>query len=407
MKLTAAQRAMLEGGAGPTAQRMMQLLHRVGQAMHAQDFIPIRSAHVGLSYSSLGPAGVHWLERLAANGAQVCVPTTTNVLSAERRQDTNVDNRNIEMQERALSALVCMGADANCSCNPFSQGYVPRFGESLAWSESACAPYVNGVLGARTNREGVTALASALTGVTPNYGMHLVSERRARLVVRVKAELADLHHFHLLGAWVARQCAENIPAIVGLRPETAFENLYGLCAAFSTYSPLAILHMVGISPEAPTVDAALNVGRPYAHAKSPPIIDVTAADLEQQRQITNQCKEAATGDIVIIGCPHATLNQLQEIFTLMKGKSISPNKAFFIHTNSLIRAEASRMGVWHGLIKAGITVTSDTCIYVSIYQHPRSARVLTNSAKMAHLMSSRGFRAALASTADCVLAATK
>lgn len=415
MNLTDAQRAMLDGGHGAAVRQAMQILYAVGLAKQAPCCIPVRSAHVGLSVTTLRDAGVHWLESLADSGAKVRVPTTTNVLSIDREAVDADPQGDAGLQRRALHALARMGAAATCSCNPFSQGYLPAPGESVAWSESATAPFVNGVLGARTNREGATALASALTGITPCYGMHRTAERRATVAFRVTAAVAGLDGFHLLGAVVARRCAGKIPVLVGLPASIEQDDLYGFCAAFATYSPLAMFHMVGVTPEAPTLQAALTggtaAGQPGGDAAAAPdlhriqagAIDIGGRDLEDQRKAVDGL-DGQPADVAVIGCPHASLAQLREIALLMHGRAVGRGKIFFVHTNAVVKAEAVRLGLLEKLVQAGVKVTCDTCVYTSLDRLAPDSRLLTNSSKMAFLMSSRGLSTALASTADCVRA---
>ncbi len=72
-----------------------------------------------------------------------------------------------------------MGIVTTCTCTPYLTGNLPHYGEHIAWAESSAVCYANSVLGARSNREGgPSALAAALTGRTPAYGLHL-AERRA------------------------------------------------------------------------------------------------------------------------------------------------------------------------------------------------------------------------------------
>ncbi|MDS1138996.1 aconitase X [Pusillimonas sp. SM2304] len=396
---------MLNGGMGAAAQEMMSILLAAGRAVGAADFVPIRSAHVGLSFTSLGPAGVRWLEKLAASGARVRVLTTTNVLSAERHSGKTSGSADDEMQGRALKALLRMGALDSCSCNPFTQGHLPEPGSCVAWSESATAPYVNSVLGARTNREGVTALASALTGVTPNYGMHILSNRRARLAMHVRAELSELHRFHLLGAVLARRCGGRIPVITGIPPDTDAVSLYGLCAGFASYCSLSMFHLVGISPEAPTFEAAISLGlADDTELTEIEAMEIRDDDIEQQRLEINQHSEKRSADIAVIGCPHASLSQLREITALVDGESVRADKVFLVHTNAEVSAEAERQGLLPLLRAAGVIVTRDTCLYVSLDRYPQGSRVLSNSVKMVQLMAARGYDAAIASTRDCVRA---
>lgn len=393
MTLTADERAMLDGQRGRGRQLAMRILVAVGDACSADRMIPVASTHVGLSLSSLGEAGVLMLESLAAEGLRVAVPTTTNVLSFQRNDRGTHD---AILQRRALDALLALGASANCSCNPFVQGHVPRLGQAVAWSESATAPFVNGALGAHTNREGATALASALTGLTPRYGMHVQQERLAGPLFRITAALDSAAHFHLLGAAIGRRTGTAVPALIGMPGTTTRDALFAFSASLAAHSTAAIFHAVGITPEAPDLQTLYPNGAP-----EPILIGESELRAEQARWPD----DGQRPDYIILGCPHASLQQLEELAGLVQTRALPTRVAFLVHTNRDVLQAATGSGVLEVLRHAGVRVTTDTCAYVSLEAYPPGARVLTDSAKMAFLLSTRGLQPSVLASRDCVRAA--
>lgn len=387
------QRVIVDRRAPPGGAVAMRILEAVAEAQGAVGMIPVASAHVGLSLSSLGEAGVELLESLAARGVRFAVPTTTNVLSFERTESDSADAR---LQQRALDALLAMGARANCSCNPFEQGFAPKRGETVAWSESATAPFVNGVLGAHTNREGATALASAIAGVTPRYGMHLAHERAGTVLFRVTAALGSLERFHLLAAAIAQRQAAGVPVLTGLQSPIRRDWLYGFSASLAAHSTSAMFHIDGVTPEAPDLASVFPQGVPAA-------VEIGDSDLEAER--TRWPEHTVPPDYVVIGCPHASLEQLAELSRLLDGKRVGRDTRFLVHTSRDVREAARACGDLAVLEQAGVRVTADTCMYVSLERYPEGARVLTDSAKMAFLLSTRGLQPAVSSVRECVRAA--
>jgi predicted aconitase len=393
--ISSEQQAMLDGARGEALQMAMRMLVAVGRSYGTQKLIPAASAHLGMSITTLGEAGVDMLERFAAGGARFVVPTTTNVLSLSRGDSTATEEGR-QLQDRAQEAVRQMGAIASFSCNPFSQGHVPSFGQSVAWSESATAPYINSVLGARTNREGATALASALTGMTSRYGLHLDAERQATDLFHLDVPLNSLHEYHLLAAAVCRRSKGGVPAITGLGGPIAADKLYGFCAAYATYSNGAMFHLVGITPEAPSLTKLFPVG-------TPPAIHIGAMETRAELDRMRGC-EPAQAELVVIGCPHASLAQLREVRDILGGRSVCSGKTILVHTNADIAAAAANEGTLIELQAAGVQVSSDTCIYVGLKRYAPGTILATDSAKMAFLMASRGLRTAVASTLECVSA---
>jgi predicted aconitase len=298
---------------------------------------------------------------------------------------------------RILAACRAMGGLPTCTCNPFALGIAPTRGESVAWNESATAPYINGVLGARTNREGATALASALTGYTAAYGMHLEAPRRARVIVDVAADLHGSDRFALLGGAVAAACGERIPVLEGIARMPSLDELTAFCAALAAVGPLAMFHVAGLTPEAPTMSAAL------AGAEAPRVrIDDVALAREAARY-TNATDQRV--DTVVIGCPHASLAQLREVDAHLAAQAVHAGTSFILQTSAAIAETARAEGVAQRLARAGVALTRDTCVHVAYRQPAPGTTLVTDALKIAYLMKSHGLPVRLGSTAQCVRAA--
>ena len=93
-----------------------------------------------------------------------------------------------------------LGAQLTFNCTPYLQQNVPAYGEVIAFSESSATPYVNSVIGARTNREGSnSALCAAITGMVPHYGLLLDENRKAEIQVDVQAKVETDFDYQILG----------------------------------------------------------------------------------------------------------------------------------------------------------------------------------------------------------------
>ncbi|HZQ60741.1 MAG TPA: aconitase X catalytic domain-containing protein [Casimicrobiaceae bacterium] len=400
MKLTMHQQAMLDGAHGLAQQLGMRMLTAVGRAFDAEALLPVESVHLSLSGVSVGAPGLRLFEQLASQRARFVVPTTLNVLSADRAavgRDARL-HASEQVQMRILEACQRMGALATCSCNPFLLGITPAYGDTVAWNESATAPYVNGVLGAHTNREGATALASALTGYTAAYGMHLAANRRARVVVEVDARVSGSDAFAVLGGAVGRACGERIPLIDGIPTRPSLDEFTAFCASLAAVSPLAMFHMTGITPEARTRADALP-GGPC------PTITVRSEELaaESARHTT------ATGervDVVAVGCPHASLAQVREVAALIGSSRVHAGTTFLLQTNAAVAALARHEGLLDTLQGAGVELTSDTCVHIAYREPPPGSTLVTNALKIAYLTPSHGVAVRFATLEQCVRAAT-
>ena len=200
MQLLPDEEAILAGESGETPQQMMEILVALGKVFSAERLVPIQSAQVsGASYKTIGEAGLEWLSRL---DARVSVPTVLNPVGMDRVlwREMHISPVFAEKQEAVIGAYARLGIKLDCTCTPYYL-YQTRFGDHVAWSESSAVAYANSVIGARTNREGgPSALAAAIIGKTPEYGLHLVPERRPQVVVRVEGAGSGMR-LPCLGRW--------------------------------------------------------------------------------------------------------------------------------------------------------------------------------------------------------------
>ncbi len=379
----------------------MRMLVALGRAQDADRLIPVASVHLGMSGMSMAEPGMRLLEKLAANGGKFAVPTTLNILSMDRRRVGTIDAQRTqeEVQLRIARACEAMGAEPTYTCNPFLLGVAPAQGQSVAWNESATAPYVNSMLGARTNREGATALASALTGVTPEYGMHLPENRLGAMIVSVEGAVSGADDFGLLGGAVARACGSRLPVIEGLECRPTLDEMTAFSSAFAAVGPLAMVHMVGITPEAPDRATAL---APGASASA---VCIGAAELAQERHAYSTAKDARV-DVITIGCPHASLAQVREVADALGGNRVASTVRFIVQVNQSCAEEAEQTGLARRLADAGVTLQSDSCVHVAYDQIEAGRTLATNSLKIAYLTASHDVYVRLGSLQACVRAAT-
>lgn len=399
MHLTDAQQRMHDGEQGWPMQMAMRLLLAVGRAFDADRLLPVASVHLSLSGVSVGAPGRKLYQDLLARGGRFVVPTTLNVLSFDRRDGGHDPALAADegVQVGIADACEAMGGVPIYSCNPFLHGVVPAAGATVAWNESATAPYVNGVLGARTNREGATALASALTGFTPRYGMHLDAARRGGIGIEVATTVEGSDAFAVLGGAVARIARARVPVLDGLPRVPTHDEYTAFCAALAGVGPAAIFHIVGMTPEAP---ARLPGG---VQGGAPERVDAACLAREVRAHST---AEGERVDVVAVGCPHASLVQLHDIAAHVAGRHVHPGTRFVVQTSAAIAQLADADGTAATLHAAGVELSADTCVHIAYRQAPAGAVLATNSLKIAFLTGSHDVAVRFGPLAACVDAAT-
>jgi hypothetical protein len=239
-----------------------------------------------------------------------------------------------------------------------------------------------------------------LTGKIPDFGFHRDENRCATHHIRIEVPVASLMDWGMLGYFIGAAVEESIPVITGRfsRPELIHHKHFGAAAASS--GGVEMYHLEGITPEAPTLEKALG-GRP-------PLEVVTYGKAEQQRTYDELNSKASDPnvDFVMLGCPHAALEQFREIAALLEGKRISSHCNLWIFTSRAVKAEADSLGYTKLIRAAGGAVLTDTCSSIAQSIPPGTKVAALDSAKQTHYLPAiMGIQAWFGSTSDCINAA--
>jgi predicted aconitase len=397
MKLTISEQEMLEGKHGKAARKSMEILFTLGEIFKANRMVDVTSVQIaGVSYDNLGEAGLEFLNDIAEDG-KTRVLTTLNPAGMDREnwQLLGIDESFAKNQNRVIDAFAKMGVITTCSCTPYLIGNSPHFGEHIAWAESSAVCYANSVIGARTNREGgPSALASAITGKTPNYGYHLDKNRHGEVLVKVDANVDGTDKFGLVGKIIGDQLVKEtkkIPYIVGIESATV-EELKSFCASIATYGGTALFHIEGITPEFNKYPKPIDKG-----------IEIYEKDLSKAKsELTDKDINV---DFVSIGCPHASIHEIAQIARLLDGKKV--RKEFWITTARPTKKIADEVGYTKTIEKAGAKFAADTCCVVSPIKG-RFKGMMVDSAKACYYGRSKNkFNVKIGSIEECIKEAIK
>ncbi|MEM2128906.1 MAG: aconitase X catalytic domain-containing protein [Candidatus Methanomethylicaceae archaeon] len=392
MDLDSEEEGMLKGTEGVASKKAMELLVAIGEVMGAERMVRITSAQVsGVSYGNIGDAGLEFLEDWAESGARVRVPTTLNPcgMDLERWQEMGVDESYHDKQLRIIGAFRRMGVRTTCTCTPYLVGNLPKEGDHVAWSESSAVCYANSVIGARTNREGgPSALAAAIAGRTPMYGLHLDENRAPTVVIEVEAEVRTRHDFSLLGYAVGRRIGTGVPLFKGIRRADR-DGLKMMCAALAASGGIAMFHIPGVTPEA---------GRWRSEGLERVTIGIR--ELEDCRAALAFGGEP---DLCCIGCPHCSLEELGEVARLVEGRKVAQGKGLWVWTSKDVREAGERHGYVRAIEEAGGKVLADTCMVVCPLEKAGFKHMVTDSCKAAHYVpSTAGIRARVSELREAV-----
>jgi predicted aconitase len=404
MELCSEERAILAGARGEAARRALEYQIEVGRFWDARRLVRVTNVHMMGDIEVMGDGGLAWLRAEAALGARCTVPTTTNARCVDfaHCERLGQDAAEVGKERELIACLRRMDVITTDTCINYQTVYQPHLGEHVAWGDTGTVIYANSVFGARSNFEsGPAALAAALTGRTPEYGFHLDAHRRGTIAVRLEAALEDLADWGALGKLVgeAHQNYYSVPVFHGGQRTPEADELKHLGAALASYGSMGMFHFVGVTPEAPTLEAALGGRAPAAE------ITVTESALE------GVYRGYGLGDgdarLVVFSGPQQSLLEMKQLARLFAGRRVAPGSSCFVTTNRGVLAQARALGYAQALEAAGVTLLEGVCFYILQNLSPmreanRWSNMVSNSAKIVNIIGAHRFNTILRRTADCV-----
>jgi len=418
LTLTDDEKAMLDGREGKARQKAMELLVRYAEALGAERFVDTTNvagvpgqANVFLanyykdrpggiaaifSYFDLDSDELVEVPRLATRACHL-----QGGYDPEHWQLLGATPEAARLSRNSERIAADRGIEILKTCTPYLAGNVPKLGEHCAWMESSAVVYCNSMLGARTNTEGRESTSAAmLTGKIPYWGLHVDTCRRGTHRITVDVAVDSIVDWGLLGYYVGDVVQERIPVVCGLSnaPDLVRFKHFGAAAASSGGVELA--HLVGITPEAPTEEAAFGGNRPVEELR------YGAAERRAAYERLNANANDPNVDFVMLGCPHAAFEQIEEACRLLDGRRIRESCRLWIFTSRAVKQRADAAGLTEIVRKAGGVLLTDTCSAIANAVPPGTKVAALDSAKQAHyLPAMTGIQAWFGSTADCIRAA--
>ncbi len=404
---------MLRGDAGEGCRTAMRILTRMAEIQDAPELMDVSQAHID-GCGLLSDAGLEFAEILAAKGAEVSIPTTLNMgpLDLQNWRKFGIDEDFASRAIRQADAYVKMGCIPTWSCAPY-QGYLtPRFGQQIAWGESNAICYANSVLGARTNRYGdYIDICAAITGRVPKCGLHLTENRRGRVLIKLTDIPPDRMRTNLfyvvLGHWLGTAVDNGIPVLEGLPADSTSDQLKALCAAAASSGATALFHAAGVTPEAPTVEQAMQGTKPEQ------TLEIGPSQLRESLLDLSSADEDEPVDAVVLGCPHFSYDEFRELANLIAAAKRHGHKLHSGVRLIVVSCESSyalmrRGGFEDMFTDFGVELTLDTCIFHTPMLPKEVRTIMTNSGKCAYYAPGElDVKVAFASLAECLDSAVK
>jgi predicted aconitase len=385
----------------------MRWLVEWGEVMGARRLVPVANTHVLLPVPNLMARGASWrtIEQYVDGLKEACSYRTAPgcyctvhalFLTLDDLDVPENDPAQVRIQREIGELAAAAGFIPTWTCAPYLVGNVPLKGEICAWTESSAVVYANSILGARSTRNGnESAIAASLLGWVPEFGVLLDENRKGTLRVEVSADLDSPTDWGALGYFTGKLAGLGVPVFTGVRRPSQDEAKQ-LCAALATSGGVSMCHIAGVTPEAPTLEAAFHGDVPH---------DIATFTDDTLRQ-TYACLRNHTGDqidSVILGCPHASIREIAEIAALLNGRRVAQGVRLWIDTARGTKAMADAMGYTAMVEGAGGSVLCDTC---PTNMRMPAARIMTHGFKQAHYARGMvGAEVIVAETGPCIRAA--
>jgi predicted aconitase len=389
---------------GRAYQLALQLVEQAARIMGAPRLIPISFAHIDACFYT-GQSHVDFVKFLLQHGAKIRVPTwTNNSVASPDDGGLRPEQSDPEMVRGAhelMRLYVQLGCKPTWTCAPYQLAGGPKFGDHIAVGESNAVAFYNSAVGARTNKYGdYLDVACAITGLAPFGGLHTDEGRRSDIHFSCTSipdnwKRQDIF-FHLLGHVVGRRAGRRIPVISDLPKETSADQFKALCAASAASGGVELLHVVGVTPEAPTLQAVFKIGE---------VLEVTTEHFKSAHRELSSFNDGPL-DAVALGTPHFSISEFAALVKLLDGRKVKTTT--YISTSRGIR-EMLIAKDWLKLLQdAGITIPVDVCTYYSPKIQGLKGRVMTNAAKWAYYAPGMlGVAVCFGSLKECVESAAR
>ena len=367
MELTRDEESALKGEQGEMMQMAYRILVATGEATDAEKLIPIEWTHLsGVNYNTIGDAGEEFLSSISKE-ARVKVKTTLNPMGFDIDNVSNydLDENFISKQLSIKNSYETMGVTPSFSCIPYEIYDIPKKNTQVAFAESNAAIHANSYDNLKTNKESAfSALASALTGKSPNSSLR--KEDKPNVTIQMKVKNPNELSYGMLG-FFAGKVGDTSVNVSGLA-EMDKRQCKAMCGGMGTSGTCAKFIFGEGDSDCEKIDF----------------------DEKEMLNVFDELNTAEKGDIITLGSPQLGLDEITELSEKLKGRSFK--KRCMVFTPRTVKEQAKKLGYTNELERAGCEILSDCCTCLTPLINKDSIdAVTTNSIKGAfYLKNSNG-----------------
>lgn len=402
MILTDRDKALLDGAFGEAPRIAMRILVDLAESMNVEKMVSISMIHDDSAWFT-GLAGVEFAEHLVQLGGKFVVPASLNacLMDLEKWQEQRFSPELYEIHQRIEKAHSALGAAASWTCTPYLAGFIPRFGEHVAWAESNATAFVNSIFGARTERyAGMLDLCAGLTGRVPYFGLHREENRKAEVHIRLDGFKEEFFHndaiYDVLGYAYGEMVGNKIGALEGVPKWSKIDNLKRFSATAASSGGVGLFHLIGITPEAQTREMAF---------QGQPARDEVVLTPERLRESEERLSRGTPDEInmVNVGCPHLSYAECVELYRAFNDRKVHSSIEFWAYTSRCNKQQIVNNGLYEKLRNCGVKIFTDGCPMSSPFDRWGFKGIMSNAGKFCNYCHSySGIDPVHGSLEDCV-----
>lgn len=294
-------------------------------------------------------------------------------LDADSYRQLWINEKDYKMNEEYVGYLADAGAVRTSTCAPYLTGWIPLKGQHFITTESSNVLLCNSLFGACGNPEGIEAsFWAAICGRTPKYGRHVAENRIGTCRVYVDCPINTHTEWELLGYVVGSIAPKSsVPVLIGSFDDLDLDKFKHFSAPLAVVSDIDMCHVLGITPEAPTLEAAFGS---MAAADASPSFHIVQRDIDEARAKFCSPASGKVGS-VNLGCPHYSIYEIKDAAMALKGKKVAPWVHLHIWTTYSVKAQADRCGFTKLIEAAGGNLLAGSCpCYV--FEYPETKEKL-------------------------------
>lgn len=399
VKLTTYEKEMLEGKMGEFKQIALQNIVKYAEALGAEELCEVTKATVYFgahpylevveseNFDEIFSKMLLCTDKVVPLGefAERCMcQTCVAPCDQYEWEPLNLTKEFYDRNQRFLNLTKEKGVNIAGSCTPYFTGWLPLYGEHFVTTESSNVLMCNAILGACGNSDGLEAAAwSAICGRTPKWGNHIKENRYGTHVFNIECATETALDWDVLGYTVGKKLPPHaIPVISGNFKKPDIVRLKQFFASLATTSGAEMCHIVGSTPEAHTLEMALNNKEPKE------IITITQEDIEISMKAL--CDEGDKDvQFITLGCPHYSLEEVREAALYLKDKKVKDGVLLMIWTDISIKGMADANGYTDIIKAAGAHLLTSACpLVIGKKCHEGVTGMAMDGAKQAHYMRS-------------------